>query len=94
MAADGFRVDESGRGALDDLEAQVRPRHELEHHVQHPLRTERERGREASSVLLAVLFKESENDFVAIFRTILLQMVIAWVFYVLQFLCGILPSSN
>ena len=40
MAADCLRVDEPGGGALDDLEAQVRPRHELEHHVQHPLRTE------------------------------------------------------
>ena len=41
MAADGLRVDEAGGGALDDLEAQIRARHELEHHVEHPLRTAR-----------------------------------------------------
>lgn len=40
MAADGLRVDEAGGGALHDLEAQIGARHELEHHVEHPLRTE------------------------------------------------------
>lgn len=37
VAAHWFRVDETGRGPLDDLEAQVRTSHELEHHVQHAL---------------------------------------------------------
>ena len=37
VAADGLAVDEPRRGSLDDLEAQVRAGHELEHHVQHAL---------------------------------------------------------
>ena len=39
VGADGLGVDEPGGGALHDLEAQIRPRHELEHHVEHALGT-------------------------------------------------------
>ena len=37
MTRHGLAVHESGRGSLDDLEAEVGPGHELEHHVEHPL---------------------------------------------------------
>ena len=39
VTADRLAVDETGRGAFDDLEAQVGAGHEFEHHVQHSLGT-------------------------------------------------------
>ena len=39
VTTNGLRVDESGRGPLDNLEAEVGSSHELENHVEHALGT-------------------------------------------------------
>lgn len=37
VATDSLRIDEACCGPFDYLEAQIRTRHELEDHVEHPL---------------------------------------------------------
>ncbi len=59
MRTYGLGVDEARRRPLDDLEAEVRPCHELEHHVEHSLRAARsdmfEPARSCSDMLVLYL---------------------------------------